>query len=204
MRRKQTTIAKLSRPRLHSPVARERLFELVDKKRHHPVIWVSGPPGAGKTTLAGSYLEEAGVPAIWYHIDSGDSDPATFFVYLKQAFEVYARKSAKPLPLLTPEYLSDLPGFAKRFLRAGFARFPTDVIVVFDNYHDLAPDSRLHRAFKALMSEVPAGANLLVLSRLPPPPLFAEVIANQTLGLISWEELRLSENKPLQSATRQA
>ena len=43
--------------------------------------------GAGKTTLAASYLEEAGVPAIWHQIDPGDSDPATFFYYLKQAIE---------------------------------------------------------------------------------------------------------------------
>lgn len=55
MPRQRTQLAKLSRPRLHSPVARERLFALLDTERAHPLVWVAGPPGAGKTTLVASY-----------------------------------------------------------------------------------------------------------------------------------------------------
>jgi len=33
---------------------------------------------------------------------------------------------------LTPEYLSDVPGFARRFFRELFSRLPVSMIVLFD------------------------------------------------------------------------
>jgi LuxR family maltose regulon positive regulatory protein len=193
--RKTQRLAKLTRPRLYKAVARERLFHLLDKKLEHPVLWIAGPPGAGKTTLAASYIEKAAVSAIWYQIDPGDSDPATFFFYLKQAIEAVAESKARPLPLLTPEYLPDLPGFARRFLRDGFALLPDEALLVFDNYHDIAADSALHAAFTAALAEVPQGSNIIVLSRTAPPSAFAGALVNQTIAIVSWEDLRLTADE---------
>lgn len=48
-----------------------------------------------------------------------------------------------------------------------------DVILVFDNYHEISANSALHAAFKAALAEVPPGSNVIVLSRADPPPAFA-------------------------------
>ncbi len=191
MPRKQPQLAKLTRPRIHRAVARERLFKLIDEKRQQPAVWIAGPPGAGKTTLVASYLEEAGTPAIWYQIDAGDSDPATFFYYLKLAVENIVRGEGHPLPLLTPENLSDLEGFSRRFFRQAFSLLPEGCVLAFDNYHEIAPDSELHTAFAVALAEIPSLANVIVVSRADAPSPFAAFVVNQTIVSVSWEELRL-------------
>lgn len=111
-------LAKLTRPRLHNAVPRERLFSLLDEtKVHKPAICVVGPPGAGKTTLVASWLDDRGIKGIWYQVDPGDADLATFFYYLGEAASPFNRKGQRPLPLLSPEYLHDVEGFSRRFFR---------------------------------------------------------------------------------------
>ena len=86
MAQKQSTaLIKLSRPRLFDAVPRPRLYAALDELQRHPLVWMCGPPGAGKTTLAASYLESRKLPCLWYQMDAGDLDPATFFHYLALA-----------------------------------------------------------------------------------------------------------------------
>ena len=131
---KQPQLAKLTRPRLHKAVARERLYSLLDEAREHkPAICVVGPPGAGKTTLIASWLDARDIKGIWYQVDPGDGDLSTFFYYLSEAARAFARKGQRPLPLLTPEYLQDVEGFSRRFFRNLFPRLPAGGTPVLDN-----------------------------------------------------------------------
>ena len=66
------SIAKLTRPRLHRVLERRRLFTLLDERGHSPVVWIAGPPGAGKTALAASYVAASKRANVWYQVDRGD------------------------------------------------------------------------------------------------------------------------------------
>ncbi len=187
---KPPPLAKLSRPRPHGSHARTRLFAILEEGMRRPVVWITGPPGAGKTTLAATYLETRKRPAVWDQLDSGDGDPASFFYYLRQAVPRPGGRQREPLPLLTPEYRSDLTAFARRWWRELCARLP-DLLVVMDNYQEVPTASPLHRMLAAACEEIPEGANLLVLSRSAPPAEFSRLLASDRVAVLEWEDLRL-------------
>src|SRR4051794_39771815 len=108
MTKPSSSLVKLTHPSLHEAVQRDRLFELLDRARERQAgICIVGPPGAGKTTVVATWLERRKMPGIWYQVDPGDADLATFFYYLGEASRPFIRKSRPTLPLLTPEYQHD-------------------------------------------------------------------------------------------------
>jgi ATP/maltotriose-dependent transcriptional regulator MalT len=97
-------LAKLTRPKLYDALARPRLYALLDDAAaKKPIVWVSAPPGAGKTTLVASWIEARGLDCLWYQIDVADSDPATFVHYMRMAAIQLVGKRAAALPYFNPE-----------------------------------------------------------------------------------------------------
>lgn len=186
-------LAKLTRPRLHGAVAREGLFAQLNRARGcRGAICVVGPPGAGKTTLVASWLDACGAKGIWYQVDPGDTDLATFFHYLGQAAGHYSRKGQAPLPALTPEYLKDIEGFSRRFFRELFSRLPADAVVVLDNYQEVPSDQPFHALVAQAVDEVSPGIVLVAISRRDPPDTYARLIANEHVELVDWDRLKLT------------
>jgi len=181
------TLAKTTHPRVHGIVPRPRLFRLLDQGRAFPVTWISGPPGAGKTSLAVSYLQKRRLASLWYQLDEGDADLATLFHYLREA----APQGAERLPALGPEYLPALHTFAQRFFRELLALLEPPFAVVLDNYQDVQV-AAFHEVTREAIAQVPPGGRLIILSRTGPPPALARLLANRAIHLLPPEDLRLT------------
>lgn len=125
MKREATPFAKITRPSAEGILPRRRLFQLLDRARHHPILWVSGPPGSGKTSLVASYLDSRKLPCLWYQVDEGDSDIATFFYYMGLA-------GKKP----PPERRNLFP-FSPLNICKVFRPLPCDILKIFSA--DLSP-----------------------------------------------------------------
>src|SRR3990172_4383733 len=192
MRQRELSIAKITRPRLTAVYGRKRLFELLDQGRKKPVVWISGPAGSGKTTLVGSYLDARKLPCLWYQVDEGDADIATFFYYLGLAAKKAAPRIKQPLPLFTPEYQFGIPSFAKRYFENLYSRLKPPSVIVFDNYQEVPADSPFHEMIRNGLSEIPQGIKVIVISRTDPLPVFTRLQANAVMETIGWEDLRFT------------
>lgn len=189
---KQTPITKLTHPNISGIVPRKRLFRLLDQFRDKPVVWVSGPAGSGKTTLVTSYLDARKFPCLWYSVDAGDEDIATFFYYMGLASKKAAPRYKKALPLLRPEYLRGITSFTQRFFEAFYSRLKPPFAIVFDNYQAVPSDSVIHDIVANALSLIPEGMQIFTLSRNEAPSSFARLRANGRMHLIGWDEIRFT------------
>ncbi|MBI5575296.1 MAG: hypothetical protein HY896_02915 [Deltaproteobacteria bacterium] len=189
------SVAKVTAPRITGYFPRRNLFRLLDAARKRPVIWISAPAGSGKTTLVGSYIETRGLSCLWYQVDEGDVDPASFFYYMGLAARRAAPRNRTPLPLLSPEYHPNLSVFSLRYFERLYARLKPGSVLVFDNCQKVPPESFVHDVLREGLSALPKGLNAILISRGDPPPAFARDRAHRTMEVMGWEELRLTHTE---------
>ena len=190
-----TPVAKISRPATESAYRRTRLFERLDEACKRPVVCVSGPPGCGKTTLVSSYLADRDLQHLWYQIDEGDADVASFFYYLSQAARQLGGRRKGALPMLTREFEASLTVFTRNFFRELFSRFTAPGILVLDNFLDVPAAADLEHVLTPAFSEVPEGLTVMLISRSDPRTALAGLLARGAVATLGWDELKLSDDE---------
>lgn len=192
---KNLALPKLTLPSTANALPRPRLFERLSKSRR--AVWISAPAGAGKTTLVSSYIAECKPCCLWYAIDAGDNDLASFFHYLGLAAIRVSPSYRKPLPALTPEFLPGLAVFALRYFEDLYRRLEQPAVIVFDNYQEASPESPLHEVLRTACDSLPDGIRILMISRGEPPAAMARLRLHGKLALLGWEELQLTVEEAL-------
>ncbi len=183
--------SKITRPTLGLTAANERLFARLDDAATRPVIWLYGPPGAGKTTLVASWLAARRRALLWYRIDKDDREPSTLFFFLAMANARARKKKSARLPLLTPEFRNGVGAFSQLFFQRLFDRSAPPVLV-FDDCHEIDLGSSIHECLAEGMLQVPKGALIVVISRAAPPGPYARLRVNGIVEVIQPELLQLN------------
>lgn len=199
--KRPVSLSKTTRPTPPGVIARKRLFTLLDRRRRAPVVWISGPPGCGKTTLVSSYVDATKVASCWYQLDKEDSDVATFFYHMAIASGQGTEENAA-LPLFTREYHGDLAAFCRRFFSALYGEFSPPFVLVLDNYHEVSPQSQFHEVLVHAVAEIRAESSIVIISRSDPPVSMVKLRAARQLELIGWSDLQLKRRESDAIVTR--
>lgn len=164
----------------------------MDRARERSVVFISAPAGSGKTTLVSSYIQEKKIPCLWYCMDGGDADPATFFYYLGLAGKAVANASEKMFPVFRPEQTPCIKEFSRKFFSKIYTCLPPQSLVIFDEFQEPGEALFLHTALLAALDRIPNGVTLVFLSRFGPPTSFRRLLANRLGAQLQWEDLRFT------------
>ncbi|MHB1941585.1 MAG: BTAD domain-containing putative transcriptional regulator [Acidiferrobacteraceae bacterium] len=187
--------AKVSPPKPSRVLARTRLFRRLDSAQKEGIAWVAGPPGSGKTILVSSYLRARRRPFLWYQIDAGDADPATFFHYLTLAAHRANRRSRRALPILAPVYLPGLATFTRRFFESLSALLKPSCLCVFDNLHDLPEGSPMLEMLPLGFDALGSGTGVIICSRAEPPAALARLLVHRQLSIIDGADMAMTRTE---------
>ena len=195
---RQTTLGKLSPPRLGRVIGRDRLFTEIEQHSAVPGLWIAGPPGIGKTTLVATYLDAHSLPCLWLQLDAADVDPANFVHFLRVAAKRLAPRRRLRVLMPSADDLRDVPGFIRRCFRGLALTLDRPWVLVLDNVQELGHAPLLHAGIAAALAELPEHTHLIALSRDPPGAEYARAIACQHLVLIEATALRFTDDETRQ------
>ena len=188
------SLAKTTQPTLSMVLDRTRLFDKIGTDTATRAVWITGPPGSGKSTLIASYIQACKLKSLWYQLDSADAEASTFFYYLRQTAIKHSKTSDRKIPGINGGN-GDWDQLAHRIFRAIFSRFDGPLTLVFDNHETIPLNSDLHTILAAAIEEVPPGSRLIIISRSNPGPDMARFRVNNIMRLIDGEDLKLNEEE---------
>ena len=194
-----TRPSKLVAPQIGGLVARQRLFREIEQALPKGIVWITAPPGAGKTSLAATWLYSGRSAArhghaLWYHIDGTDADPVIFFETLALGIAALPDRARSTLPRLTPDALPNLKAFARNWFKSLLGtKERAPYLFAFDDMHRLPPDSAVVEILAILASALRTQDRLLCLSRESPPAPLLLAMPRKRLSVVSDLRVELGE-----------
>lgn len=170
-----------------SPVLRRRILDALSADSKRTVVFLSGPAGAGKSTVMRQWAAEDPRPHAVVALSPALGEPAAFARAVIRALESFGAPARKTRALAAagqPALSALLPGA----LATVAGNRDRHYVLVIDDLH-LLTDPSSHELLAALADAVPMGSHIALLSREPAPTWLAPVRAEGRLREFGPEDL---------------
>jgi LuxR family maltose regulon positive regulatory protein len=186
--------------KLHAPAVREAWVPREDLVGYLAgcssarLVLVEAPAGSGKTIAvaqwAASMVEER--PFAWVSLDRGDDDPARLWLHVVSAVQrACPQFGGAGLVRALGAQGPDISGTVLPALVNELAGLAAPVVVVLDDYHVIS-DHNCHDQVASLLSRLPGGVQLVLVTRADPPLPLARLRAAGEVAEVGAPELRFT------------
>ncbi len=129
---------------------------------------ISAPAGYGKTTLAVTWMQQAGVPVAWLCLDEHDNDPVHFLACLVASLRKVKPELAGVGSLAGLGLGPPAPEMILTPLINAIASAQTPIILAIDDYYVIR-SLAVHQLLNFLLENLPPCMHLVLASREDPP-----------------------------------
>lgn len=155
------------------------------------VVWMTGPAGSGKTTLAAQVCEQSGQPYVWLRAEARMADTGAFLSAFLAAFRKALPRET--LPALASEDIAFPVDFLRRLIDIGSGGEP--MLIVLDDLHVLPQEAAPLQMLAEARRDCADSVRIILVSREDPHPSWLWFNANGVLDHIGFETLRLDEGE---------
>jgi len=184
----------LRAPTLASYVTeRHRIYGFLSEALGVKVIFVSAPPGWGKTTAVASWLRQAKMPSAWISLDEYDNSGERLLPSLLEA----AKTIDDGIDLRLKNFFANRPEFSNiprekiQSLAKNLANDERIRILIIDDFH-LLNNKIENETLLAFIKNTPDNWKFIILSRSAPPDYFNYYGIIRKLEVITAKHLRFT------------
>jgi LuxR family maltose regulon positive regulatory protein len=132
-----------------------------------------------------------GRPVAWLSLETGDNDPARFWMYVIEALRSVVPGIGEASMAMLHAPGVNLVDEALPPLVNELADVSDELVLVLDDYHSIE-DERIHEGMASLIEHLPATARIVMTSRVEPPLRVGTLRARAQLNEIDAVQLRFS------------
>ncbi|MGH8235742.1 MAG: hypothetical protein ACREXP_01820 [Steroidobacteraceae bacterium] len=167
-------------------------MKAIDRALRNGICWIAAPAGYGKTTAMLDYLQKKPTTHLWYRVDEGDQDVASFFHHIGSLLPA---RAASLLPVFGSEYADQPAEFARRFFRMFFRKLSRVGLLVIDDLHYGVETAQFRTMLAIMLRELPEDLQCACISRTLPPDELAELTFKGQLTALDQSILQFSDTE---------